>query len=401
MKITRKIKIIGLATVFACSASIVGEVQAVDLVPEGIQRGNVTFLPTLTASESYNDNIYLQPDNSAQKKSSWIGEVSPGLAVEVELGKHMLTGSYLGKYGTFHSSSSDNYGDHEFKVGLDMDFSESLGLMLDAGQNLGHDDRGSDDTPIFTPEPNEYHSTSVGTQLRVGLIDSNRVEAGASYTDLDYKNNATVTDSLQRTDAKFDASLFWEVMPKTSVLIGGDYVKHDYETLQAYDSKDMFYFVGLDWKATGKTDGNVKLGYKEKTFSNNSSWDWDAFSWDASITWKPVEYSEFVVNTGRFPAESSSAATLTVEDEISVLWTHQWIEETFSTNVKGELGTTDYQGVGQTREDDRSGIILGADYKFNRWGMFSVDYSYNQRDSNVNTSDYEKNKLMFSIKTAL
>lgn len=402
MEITKKIKAVGLAVLFACSVSVVIEAEAVDIKAEGIQQGNVTFLPTLSVSETYNDNIYLRPGN--KEKSSWIGVASPGLGVKVEISKHTLTAGYVGEFGLYHDSSTDDYDDHKFQAGLDLSFSESFGMVVDAMSELGHDNKGSDDINFEENRaPSEFTKNTVGAGVRVGLIDGNRIEAGARYTDLSYENNPISTGVLERSDTELEASLFWNVMPKTAILVGTTYtdIGYDEVTARTLDSQNIFYFVGLDWKATAKTEGNIKLGYKEKNFDQNVKQDWDSFAWDASITWQPIEHSKFLLRTGRSPAESTSDAALTVESDTSLQWTHEWMEDLFSTKVRANFGTSDYQQETINREDDRAGVSIGADYKFSRWGVVGVDYGYSERDSNLAANDYEQNLFMITVRTAM
>jgi polysaccharide biosynthesis protein VpsM len=390
-------RIIGLAAAFVCSASVVGNVQAVSLDKEGIQKGGVTFLPGLAVNETYNDNIY----GETTAKNSWITEVNPIIGAKIEIGKHDLSVGYEGKFGVYHDAADDNYDDHEFTANVDFDFNESFGLSVDAGSKLGHDDRGSSDAAA-TPVPSEYTKNSVGTDIRIGRKDSNRIEIGAGYMDLDYTNNVSSTAGLEHANTSADASFFWELMPKTSLLVGIDYTDHDYDVnTSVTDSHDLFYFAGLDWSATGKTDGTIKLGYTEKDFDSSSVADWNDFSWDATINWKPLDHAKFTLNTGRSPTESTGTGSHSIKDDVSLEWSHEWLEDKFSTSVKGTLSQSEYQGAGQTRVDDDSKINLGADYKFNRWGMVGLEYTHEERDSNSNTSDYDRNIFMISVKTAM
>ncbi|MBF0445072.1 MAG: outer membrane beta-barrel protein [Magnetococcales bacterium] len=386
---------------FAVLLGMVDNVQAIGLELEGIQKGNVTFHPKLIITESYNDNRYLDPSTVSTKTSSWVTEESPSFEAVVELGKHDLTVSYDGTYGQVHSSSTDNYMDHDLKTAIVFDFRRWLGVELKLGRKWGHDEKGANDS-VDSTDPNEHTTDNYGFEARIGGDESKgKIEFGASKLDLDYTNNSTNTNGLEYSKLSSNGSLYWEIMPKTSLLTGILYSNYDYVINSvAADSDEAFYFAGLDWSATGKTSGNIKIGYMEKIFDDNSRDDYGGFSWDISVKWEPLSYSNFVLMTIRSPGEPTGVGDHIVRDISSLAWNHEWSDILF-TKIQGSYGTANYQGVGQSREDEESVVDLGVGYKINRWGMVNFGYSYSERDSNVNANDYTQNKIMLMFMMAL
>jgi polysaccharide biosynthesis protein VpsM len=386
---------------FTVLLGMVDNVQAIELELEGIQKGNVTFFPKLNITQSYNDNRYLDPSTVSTKTSSWVTEENPGIDAVIELGKHDLTVSYEGAYGQVHSSSTDNYMDHDLQTAIEFDFRRWLGVELNLGRKLGHDEKGANDS-VDSTDPNEHTSDSYGFEARIGGDSSKgRIEFGASNLEIDYTNNSATTSGLEYSKWSSNGSLYWEIMPKTALLTGMVYSNYDYSVNSvAADSTDAFYFAGLDWSATGKTAGNIKIGYMEKIFDDNSKDDYGGFSWDISVKWEPLRYSNFVLMTARSPGEPTGVGDHIVRDSTSLAWKHEWSDILF-TKVQGSFRTANYQGIGQTREDEESVVDLGAGYKINRWGMVNVGYSYSVRDSNDNANDYKQNRIMLMLMMAL
>ncbi|MBF0381989.1 MAG: outer membrane beta-barrel protein [Magnetococcales bacterium] len=389
------------AYMFIITLGAVGVAQGVGLELEGIQKGNVTFHPKLIVTQTYNDNRYLDPSTVSSLTSSWITEESPGLDAIIEVGKHDLTLSYEGLYGQVHSSSTDNYMDHDLKSSMVFDFRRWLGLELNVGRKWGHDEKGANDS-IDSTDPNEHTTDSYGFSTRIGGENTKgKIEFGASHLELDYTNNSVNTSGLEYSKLSSNGSLYWEIMPKTSLQTGVIYSNYDYVINSvASDSSDTFYFAGVDWSATGKTEGNIKIGYMEKIFDDSSKEDYGGFSWDVAVKWQPLSHSNFVLMTVRSPGEPTGVGDHIVRDNSSLVWNHEWSDILF-TKVQGSFSTADYQGVGQSREDEEKIVDLGVGYKINRWGMVNMGYSYAVRESNEDANDYTQNKFMVMLMMAL
>jgi len=71
------------------------------------------------------------------------------------------------------------------------------------------------------------------------------------------------------------------------------------------------------------------------------------------------------------------------------------LDHEFRRNLKAKFdyttSTTDYEDSSNNRSDDKDKFELGVDYEMNRTFTFGLKYTYEERDSNINTNDYDKN----------
>ncbi|MBF0195908.1 MAG: outer membrane beta-barrel protein [Magnetococcales bacterium] len=372
----------------------INRASAVGLAPEGFRKGSITFFPAISVSETYNDNIYLEPDTSNNKTDSWINNVAPRLKAKIEFGKHDLSMSYSSAFGTYHSSPKDNYNDHSIGSSLKLNLSRRLGLDINVGKKWGHDAKGSNDA-IDSTNPNEHINNSFGINIIAGNNDSRgRLEIGTKYYDLDYVNNPATTVNLEHSNLTSNATFFWQIMPKTSLLTGIDIKDYNYSSAgTTLDSTNIFYYGGFNWELTGKTECKVKLGYTEKKYDDNTKNNFSGLSWDASASWAPLLHSKFILKTVSSIHESTGLGDYIAKKDLSLKWDHNWSDVLF-TKTSATIVELDYKGDGSNREDGN--YIFGANvgYKFNRWGLVILGYDYIERSSNVNTNDYELNKFM-------
>ncbi len=81
-------------------------------------------------------------------------------------------------------------------------------------------------------------------------------------------------------------------------------------------------------------------------------------------------------------------------------WKHEWSDFFFTKTMIG-YEAADYKGNGQTRQDDETQFGLDVGYLFDYWGMVSMAYDYEQRQSNEDANDYEQNKFMLNLMMAM
>jgi hypothetical protein len=67
--------------------------------------------------------------------------------------------------------------------------------------------------------------------------------------------------------------------------------------------------------------------------------------------------------------------------------------------VSTRFGQDDYEQ--SDRDDDLYYVEVGAEYEFRRWMGVRVSYVYDERDSNANDLDYEKNVFLIGVDLTL
>jgi hypothetical protein len=352
----------------------------------------VYFTPYLGVAGGYDDNLFY---SDANKKSSWLYVVSPGLRFDARDASKVFSLSYQSQYGVYTSSRNDDYWDHTVAASFDTIMAPSLYGRLSYLFIHGHDPRGLTDRPA-QETPDKWELSRPGVTLAYGSPGARgRIEGYYSYGMVKYINNLDVTAVSNRDTPEYGAAFYWRVMPKTSILFEARETSLNYWN-SPLDSKEERYYAGVTWEATAATSGTVKVGQLRKRFDEQGIPDYSGTSWEALITWLPRTYSQFNFYSARYPTESTGLGNFILSDATGVQWTHNWTSY-FSTGVNARYQRDKYQGF--DRNDDTASIGLRVGYKFRRWLTLGAEYTYTKRDSNLDIYDYTKN-LYFLTATA-
>lgn len=356
----------------------------------GVQVGGVEVIPAVQVGVSHNDNIFAQETN---KKSSLITTIDPALKLVAVNGSNQFEVDYHLSKGFYHSSSNDNYLDHFAGLNADLDLSSRLKSRLWANYDKTHDMRGSTFTgqALTFNTPDEYHQTIVGGQVSYGI--NARVDVKGEYTNKRYDNHRTITIARDLDTAGGSIALSYPIAPKTSAVVEARYKRFDYKLLTAttnLDSAEQRYYAGLDWEATAKTTGTVRVGYLNKNFSRAGVNDASQFSWELGVLWEPMSYSAWQLSTSGAPGETDGTGSYTESSNVDLTWNHAWNSSLSHTATLG-YSQSKYQGTVTPRTDNLTTAGFSLNYDIQRWLTVEAGYNYANRNSNAVNSSYKQN----------
>ncbi len=128
--------------------------------------------------------------------------------------------------------------------------------------------------------------------------------------------------------------------------------------------------------ATAKTSGTFKIGREKKDFKKSIYRDKTTGMWEAGITWAPLTYSTFTLNTRRGFDEGEDNAS-TIKRKHPLGWKHNWMERLYS-EASYARGDRKYQeSSGHDKRDDYG---LSFTYQARRWLDVGVGYTYADND---------------------
>lgn len=161
---------------------------------------------------------------------------------------------------------------------------------------------------------------------------------------------------------------------------------------------DRGHSVGVEWEATAKTSGLIRIGELDKEFDSSARTDDDLNIWEVGLTWSPRTYSHFILNASKEPQESNGTGSFIESQNTTLTWMHSWSEQMTSMVTIGD-GEDEYSQ--SLREDDRQSIAVSVSYDLRRWATLSANYSYTERESNNPLFDFEKNVVTVSVDMSL
>ena len=364
--------------------------------PEFFQVGDFFLIPSVSLTEGYDDNLFLQ---NTDEVDTWKMTLNPKMRLAYE-GDYSLSALDVAlTKGIYHSSSDDNYLDSSIKVGTEMYPSKKVKYGASIAHMTGHDARGTglqDGLSAFDfTSPHEYKLTQALADFEYGtrVEGAARLEFEFSYDDKKYTNHRGVTTVLDRETGSLTAGLAYMLAPATAILIEGKVSDIDYDTA-TLDSEEYQVMVGLEWAATYQTTGFLKVGVSEKDFSNPARADADEPAWEIGVDWSPLTYSTVTVRTAKGFSEGEGTGNFMNAQVFGIDWAHDWYDH-IGTRVTYETQTDEYGN--SAREDDTDTLTFGGDFQYNPWLLISADYKHQERDSNSAALDYKDNIVSLTL----
>lgn len=371
------------------------------------QEKETGFIPSVEVKEAWTDNVYRAPED---EKHSWITTVKPGAELRMKTGAHKFKVGANTEAGYYSIDSRNDYVDWAGYAQAQLEANARNRFDLSGKMSHGHDPigtGGSEGNKVTQDEPDEYSQQDMDIKYIFGADKARgRFILRDIYMDKEYTNNRTSTERLDRTDNEVRATGYLRVMPKTTLLLEGrektiNYVK-DHENGSLEDSTESKQFVGVEWDATAKTTGSVRVGHMEKDFVEKHGRsiepdDYDAPTWETSVTWKPLSYSSFILEYNRTPSEASTGIGFIDRTDTKLTWKHEW-----SSVLKSRVFVRDYNDEyhGQSRIDHVNAFGVGAMYEVNKWLDLKADYIFEDKNSNRDQFDYNANLIVFGARVA-
>lgn len=367
------------------------------------------FIPSVQVRQGYTDNVYRAPKN---EKHSWITTVKPGAELKMQKGVNKYTLGANTVAGYYTIDSRNDYVDWSGYARGEFEFDPRNHLDAGAKMSHKHDPIGtgaSEGKAVIQGEPDEYTQTDGDLKYTYGAKGAKgKLVLRDLYLNKEYTNNRDNTERLDRTDNEVRATAYWRAMPKTTFLVEGREKSIDYLQTATrgsiYDSDETKQYIGVEWEATAKTTGSVRLGHVEKRPDADHGNiakrdDFDSPIWESSVTWQPLSYSGFTLDYERSPTEATTGGVVFIDrTDTKLTWRHEW-SSYLSSKVFARRYSDDY--VTTPRSDDVDSIGAGLEYTLNHWVDLSADYLYEDKNSTFDNNDYNGSVMIFGVKFAM
>lgn len=360
--------------------------------------------PELGVEFRYDDNIF---QSATGVTSSLISIVSPGLFVSAQPSKHRFEFQYEGDFAWYSDSSPDNYEDHYLEAGAYLALGQRSRFDIVGSYDDAHEDRGTGLTEGFVPainippDPDEYQLANILGRFSFGSgASKGQLVLETGYRDLEYTNHLDRTRFFDRSENHADATFYYRVRPKTSLLLDARLTEFDYQndrTLQpSLNSKEYLYLFGITWDTTAKTTGTVKVGYVEKSYADRTRADFSAPSWELDIRWSPRSYSHLDFSTRRYPSEITSVTGDVIDNtSYSIAWSHEWSNR-IKSRIEARDLDQDYRGSAVARTQDLTQYSFSLSYQMRRWLELKAGVGISSRKSNIDRFEFDGNKYSVS-----
>ena len=362
----------------------------------GIQVGDspLYLMPYFGFAVGRDDNLFF---SNVNEKSSTVLVFSPGLTLDVRGRNSAFQLRYQGQAGRYPQSDADNYVDHTARAVFDVAFDRRNFLRVGVDAIRSHDPRGSTDRAV-AGRPDIYHQVTPHATYAFGTPGApGRVEVYASDLTRRYQNNRGTTQVSDRDVTEYGGAVYVRLAPKTYALAEVRNTDIDYRLPSVpLSGEERRYYGGISWDATAATTGTLKAGRLERKF--DSGGEDTASSWEGIVSWSPRTYSQFDLYTSRQTNESTGVGRFILSSIGGLAWNHAW-SSVLSTGVDLKFQKDNYRGF--DRRDELRTVGLRAGYKFRRWLTLGAEYTYTNRDSNIQTFDYDRNLYLLTATASM
>lgn len=391
-----------------------------DLIIPALEGGNLkagpfAIHPHFGIAESYTDNVFRTREGFGGRSFDWYTTYAPGLQVKLPiLGRHRWIFDYRSNIERYSRASSQNVEDQTIATNLVIDSPTGLLVSVIGEVKTGHDYRGAaTSTGAFSDEPNKFYNTAYGGELKYAQTLFVRARAktirwqfigpnagprdGSSFGDINTRNRLENYAAL---------ALGGRVMPKTYAFIEGWVAEEIYEINKDLDSTIYTGTLGAIWEVTGKTTGQVGIGWQRRIMDRASTRGSGSFSglyFNGNIMWKPQDRTTLSLGVYRRTNETvvggtlyfvSTGTTLDVNHALTNKWrvTGQFVynHDTYSDPISAD-------GKQATRDDGYFTVGAGVWYQIQPWLGARATYTYAERLSNFESVEYNGSVGMISL----
>lgn len=373
--------------------------------PLGVRAKSFLIFPKLELSETYNDNIYKSPDNDPD--NDFIARVKPTITARSNWNRHALNFRTGADAGFYADHERDNY--VKANVGADtrIDATRALTFTGDTSFRRGTEERGGDDVATDANEPVLFHRIEVKGDVK---YKPNRfsVSAGAGLIDLNYDDNELFNgtyannDDRDRQAVRYFGRVGYDILPgyEGYLRFGGNVIEYRDGVDDAGFDRDSHGYkaqAGVAIELTRLLRADIAVGYLTQYYQDTRLQEVNGFSADLNLLWNPTQLMTVRGLISRGINETTTTGVSgTLDTAVGLGMDYEILRNLIATG-DAKYNRSFYDAIANDRIDNTWTFSAGLTYKVNRFVYGKLAYEYKDRESNVDTSDYDRNKVAVTL----
>ncbi len=368
-----------------------------DYTAQGGRLGSFIVRPSFTLMQTYDDNIFREPDADGDA----ITVARPEVRINSDWGLHGIEAGAQGSFGRYADFSDENYNDFAFYLSgqYDIDYETYIKALV------RYEDRHQERDQLEDPggdEPTQYNvkTVFVGFARELNIL---RVSASASRKDITFEDSSvgsTIIDNntRDRTQDALDVRVAYGLSDNYEVFVAGGYDRRRYD-LSSVDFRDSDSYsarAGLAMNFTGKLRGDIYGGYIRQTFDSGFD-DVGAANYGGSLLWNVTDLTSIEAGVDRQLVETTQAGASSIIQTDADLSVAHSLRENILLEAGVQMVDNKYEGVdGNDNRLYRGG--LGLVYKPTARVSLGLKYDYFDRRYERSTRDYDNNRFLLTLK---
>ncbi len=353
-------------------------------------------MPSVSVTQSYSDNIYLEEKNGSE---DYITAISPGIILDLAVApRNYFSLDYRGSFLSY--AYTDNFKKYYHMGSLSFNSETAKDSHFVAGVS-------AEDTAIqpFSKQEQSKDYIMKEAYADILLMTGKVTEIGAEYSRMDRE-----FDELQFADDDYTSDaydFYWRYSrsPILPLLLQYRYINQDNndQGLINTDFQSHTVFVGGLWRPGMKLSGALRVGYTWTQFDESDKDDFNGYAIDTDLVYAYSEITKFTIIVKRSIRQTTESAReygdYIVYTTAAISLIHKrWERITTGLNFFYQKSNFKYiQGSEDVREDNFYRASLSLEYALRRWIILSLQYRYQQNNSNLSSDEYQENRIEFGI----
>lgn len=365
--------------------------------PIGLRVGQFFIFPSLSVSETYDDNVFATDDD---EDDDFITNIEPEFLVESNFTRHALR-LRLGSDVAFHVSETDeNYQDFFGVADGRLDITRNS--ILSGSANAGRFHEGRDDPEDVAPDDELTDIYRFGGQLSYLQLFNRfnvRVTGRANRNDFD---NPGDVDNGDRDNSFYEGLLRtgWFVSPRINLFTEGRYGIEERDKTPDDDGVDRErtrwgVSVGTEVDLTELLTGEVSFGFVREIPEEDDFDDQNGFAYGLDLTWLPTLLTTVTLSgSGDFEATTQDGAESRFRNTVVLGVDHELLRNVI---LGADVGYTrdDFDGIDRTDNTIEAGA--GVSYLVNRNLSIDGGYRFTDRSSDESVDEFTRNVFRIGL----
>jgi len=354
----------------------------------------LTLFPSVDVSETYNDNIYA---TNTGEQDDFETVISPRLSLKSNWSRHSIAVNAFSRIHRFADIDSENNEEYGADASATLNLARDSSLTASGGYQRVTIDRGDPESSAGAASGPEQ------SDVLQGMLQYShpfgRFRATLTGEVNDYSTVDSADPFVERTEYTGTFRLAYEISAALNAFVEPFYTMRRYDLQTPNRDVDVYGIgVGVAYDITGKLYGETQVGYYSAQFDSAAFSDSTSIFVRSTATWNisaltsiilGIERGNQASNVGNASSSTQSAIDLRLEHElarnITMALTGRYVHETFENQTPSR--TDDYFTVGW----------LG-NYLIDRHVSLFLQYQYQDRMSDISTSEYTDNRITFGIR---
>ena len=378
-------------------AEAVGERDRKFALPDGVRLGNYLLFPWVEEAIVFDDNIYGTATGQLQ---DWRSELRAAIGVQSQLPRHVLDFNLGAKLVSYLDHPDQDYANGSASVRGALHIDHAHTLAVSALSEIDHEERHEITAPRAAAEPVQVFRN----RATIGLTrDAGRLYGTASLTaeDLNFDSVKAIDGTLLNQDnrdqtilsgqlrAGYRFSPGYEAVAKVRTLRtinGGD------EAMRR-DSNGYEALAGVAWETDPLLSWELLGGMGWRTYDRTDLATLQTQLIEGHVQWLPTQRLS-LYGTVKYNIDDTLGAQDTgrISHEGHVKGEYEIFHDLVATAGAGVI-QSDF--IGTTRIDLTTEANAGLQYFYSKNTLFTFDYTYENRKSNEDEFNLNRNVFRF------